>query len=102
MWHPCVSCSDDTPAREGPVVLPHFYLHFAVSMCAAAACTQETPYAACTEPPPPQPAMAPRLGTGDGAGGGSSRTIQSDHCLWEGPRRGTHACLRDGCRTADA
>jgi hypothetical protein len=54
------SLSDDSPAREGLAVRALFYTHFAVSMCVAAACSPETPYAERTARPPPQPAIDAR------------------------------------------
>jgi hypothetical protein len=32
----------------------------------------------------------------------SPQCRQNDGRLWEGPRRGTNPCLRDGCSTSDA
>jgi hypothetical protein len=97
-----VSLSDDTRAREGFVVLSFLLPHFAVSMCAAAACTQETPDAERTTPPPPSSAIDPRLYTVKGEGGYPSRTLQSVGRLQKGVRRGTHPCLKDGCSTSGA
>jgi hypothetical protein len=52
--------ANDRAARDGLAVLALFIPHFAVSMCVAAACSQETPYAERTDRPPPQPAIDAR------------------------------------------
>src|SRR5215467_14462621 len=94
MWYHG-SVSNDRPARKGLVVLSLFFAHLAVSMCAAAVCSQETPDAERTDRPPPQPAIASRLDTYHDERCDTSRTIPRVDCPWGSPSGYQSPCCSD-------